>query len=86
MLISADYSQIELRVLAHLAGDETLIEAFKSGEDIHDRTALKVFGPSAASTRTSCGDGRRSSTTRCSTARRPSRWSRDIGVTKEAAQ
>jgi DNA polymerase-1 len=44
LLISADYSQIELRVLAHLAGDETLIEAFRRGEDIHDRTALKVFG------------------------------------------
>ncbi len=44
LLISADYSQIELRVLAHLSGDETLIEAFERGEDIHDRTALKVFG------------------------------------------
>ena len=44
VLISADYSQIELRVLAHLAGDETLVEAFREGEDIHDRTALKVFG------------------------------------------
>ena len=44
MLISADYSQIELRVLAHLSGDEALIEAFQRGEDIHDRTALKVFG------------------------------------------
>jgi DNA polymerase-1 len=44
VLISADYSQIELRVLAHLAADETLIEAFRRGEDIHDRTALKVFG------------------------------------------
>ena len=43
-LISADYSQIELRVLAHLSGDETLIAAFERGEDIHDRTALKVFG------------------------------------------
>ena len=45
VLISADYSQIELRVLAHLSQDESLIEAFRRGEDIHDRTALKVFGP-----------------------------------------
>ena len=44
VLISADYSQIELRVLAHLSGDDALIEAFSRGEDIHDRTALKVFG------------------------------------------
>ena len=44
VLISADYSQIELRVLAHLSGDETLIEAFARGDDIHDQTALKVFG------------------------------------------
>jgi DNA polymerase-1 len=47
LLISADYSQIELRVLAHLAGDETLTEAFRRGDDIHDQTALKVFGPSS---------------------------------------
>ncbi len=44
VLISADYSQIELRVLAHLSGDAALVEAFRRGEDIHDRTALKVFG------------------------------------------
>jgi len=47
VLISADYSQIELRVLAHLAGEQALIEAFRHGEDIHDRTALKVFGSSS---------------------------------------
>ena len=45
VLISADYSQIELRVLAHLAGEEALIDAFRTGEDIHDRTAARLFGP-----------------------------------------
>ena len=44
VLISADYSQIELRVLAHMAGEEALIEAFRSGEDIHERTGVKLFG------------------------------------------
>jgi DNA polymerase I len=44
VLISADYSQIELRVLAHLSGDATLTEAFRRGDDIHDQTAQKVFG------------------------------------------
>ena len=45
-LLSADYSQIELRVLAHLSEDKTLIEAFKDGEDIHSRTACHLFGVS----------------------------------------
>jgi DNA polymerase I len=44
VLISADYSQIELRVLAHLSNEQTLIDAFSRDEDIHDRTARKVFG------------------------------------------
>lgn len=43
-LIAADYSQIELRLLAHMSEDEHLIAAFKSGEDIHARTAAEVFG------------------------------------------
>ena len=42
--IDADYSQIEPRVLAHISGDETMIEAFKNGEDIHAITASQVFG------------------------------------------
>jgi len=42
-LIDADYSQIELRVMAHLCGDENMTEAFNSGEDIHTSTAAQVF-------------------------------------------
>ncbi len=44
ILISADYSQIELRILAHLSGDKNLITAFKKGHDIHTYTASLVFG------------------------------------------
>lgn len=43
-LISVDYSQIELRLVAHVAGEQTMIEAFKDGIDIHARTASEVFG------------------------------------------
>jgi DNA polymerase I len=45
LLLSADYSQIELRILAHLSKDETLIETFRRGEDVHERTAREIFGP-----------------------------------------
>jgi DNA polymerase-1 len=43
-LVAADYSQIELRLMAHLSGDEALIEAFKQGEDIHAATAARLYG------------------------------------------
>ena len=43
-LLSADYSQIELRLLAHMSGDENFIDAFQRGQDIHARTAAEVFG------------------------------------------
>ncbi len=43
-LMSADYSQIEMRVMAHLSGDDGLIEAFRSGEDLHSFVASRVFG------------------------------------------
>ena len=46
MLIDADYSEIELRLLAHISGDENLISAFRSGMDIHTSTAATVFGVS----------------------------------------
>ena len=44
MIVSADYSQIELRLLASFSGDEKLISAFNNGEDIHARTASEIFG------------------------------------------
>lgn len=43
LILSADYSQIELRIMAHISGDENLIKAFKEGEDIHRSTASKIF-------------------------------------------
>ncbi len=44
VIVSADYSQIELRIMAHLSGDKTLLAAFQNGEDVHRRTAAEVFG------------------------------------------
>ena len=46
--MSADYSQIEMRLMAHLSGDEALIEAFNSGEDLHRTMASMVFGTPVA--------------------------------------
>ncbi|HOD35811.1 MAG TPA: DNA polymerase I [Syntrophales bacterium] len=44
LIVSADYSQIELRVLAHLSGDRALLDIFESGDDVHTRTAATIFG------------------------------------------
>jgi DNA polymerase-1 len=46
-IVSADYSQIELRIMAHLSGDKGLLEAFAAGEDVHRATAGEVFGVGA---------------------------------------
>jgi len=46
LILSADYSQIELRLLAHFSGDESLRDAFRAGSDIHNRTASEIFGVS----------------------------------------
>ncbi len=48
ILVSADYSQIELRIMAHLSGDAELCDSFRRGEDIHARTAALMFGGEAA--------------------------------------
>lgn len=49
LLLSADYSQIELRILAHLSHDAVLVDAFRKGQDVHSRTAMEVFGIDDAS-------------------------------------
>src|SRR6266542_3520424 len=46
-IVSADYSQIELRVLAHLSKDPVLVDAFRTGQDVHTRTAMEVFNVAA---------------------------------------
>ncbi|MEW6276575.1 MAG: DNA polymerase I [Bacillota bacterium] len=48
LILAADYSQIELRILAHMTGDPSLVEAFQKGEDIHTRTAAEVFSVAVA--------------------------------------
>jgi DNA polymerase I len=54
VLIAADYSQVELRILAHLSEDSVLIDAFRAGEDIHDRTAREVFSEEELANRAEC--------------------------------
>ena len=48
VIVSADYSQIELRIMAHISGDENLLRAFADGEDIHRATAAEIFGAAPA--------------------------------------
>jgi DNA polymerase-1 len=86
VLISADYSQIELRVLAHLAGEEALAEAFRAGEDIHDRTAMKVFGPASGLDKHELRRRAKIVNYALLYGKTAFTLAKDIGVTKEAAQ
>jgi DNA polymerase I len=54
VLIAADYSQVELRILAHLSGDEVMVSAFRAGEDIHERTAREVFSEEELTNKAEC--------------------------------
>ena len=85
-LISADYSQIELRVLAHLAGDQALIEAFKRGEDIHDRTADAIFGPGSTKDRKERRTVAKMINYALLYGKTAFTLAKDIGVTQQAAQ
>ncbi len=86
VLISADYSQIELRVLAHLSGDAALVEAFRRGEDIHDRTALAIFGAGSGVDRKEMRSKAKMVNYALLYGKTAFTLARDIGVTQQAAQ
>ncbi len=86
VLISADYSQIELRVLAHLAEDETLIAAFERGDDIHDQTALKMFGADSGKDRHTLRSTAKMINYALLYGKTAFTLSKDIGVTPQVAQ
>lgn len=87
-LVDADYSQIELRVLAHIAQDENMIEGFRSGADIHTQTAAQVFGMPPEYVTSQMRAGPRQSTSALYTASAPipsprtsaSRWRRPMPI------
>jgi len=86
VLISADYSQIELRVLADLAGDEALIRAFRRGEDIHDRTAAAIFGTDSGRDRKEMRNTAKMVNYALLYGKTAFTLSKDIGVSQQAAQ
>jgi DNA polymerase-1 len=86
VLISADYSQIELRVLAHMAGEQALIEAFRAGEDIHERTGLKLFGVNNAMDKHQLRSLSKMVNYAVLYGKTPFTLAKDINVTQEAAQ
>jgi DNA polymerase-1 len=86
VLISADYSQIEFRVLAHLAGEEVLIDAFRGGADFHEQTALKLFGGNSGRDRHQLRATAKMVNYAVLYGKTPFTLAKDINVTPQAAQ
>jgi DNA polymerase-1 len=86
VLVSADYSQIEFRVLAHLAEDELLIDAFQRGADFHEQTALKIFGPNTGRDPHDLRSKAKMVNYALLYGKTAFTLSKDIGVTPQAAQ
>ncbi len=86
VLISADYSQIEFRVLAHLSEDPVLVQAFQEGADFHERTALKIFGKKSGKDPHQLRGIAKMVNYALLYGKSAFSLSKDIGVTTEAAQ
>jgi DNA polymerase I len=86
VLISADYSQIEFRVLAHLSGDPVLVDAFREGADFHERTALKIFGANSGKDAHQLRAIAKMVNYALLYGKSAFTLSKDIGVTQQAAQ
>jgi DNA polymerase-1 len=86
VLISADYSQIELRVLAHMAGEDALIELFRTGADVHERTGLKLFGADSGLDKHELRSRSKMVNYAVLYGKTPFTLAKDINVTQEAAQ
>jgi DNA polymerase-1 len=86
VLISADYSQIEFRVLAHLSEDPVLVDAFREGADFHERTALKIFGADSARDPHELRSIAKMVNYALLYGKSAFTLSKDIGVTQQAAQ
>ena len=86
VLISADYSQIEFRVLAHMSQDPVLVDAFREGADFHERTALKIFGADSGRDPHQLRSIAKMVNYALLYGKSAFTLSKDIGVTPEAAQ
>jgi len=86
VLISADYSQIEFRVLAHLSEDPVLLEAFSEGADFHEQTAVKIFGADSGRDPHQLRSIAKMVNYALLYGKSAYTLSKDIGVTQEAAQ